>query len=102
MLLEAARRTEGLLAEPAPFVAVSQLGDFAVIYELNVYSARPAAQVEQYTTLHVNILDVFNEFGVQIMTPNYETDPEIPKLVPPDQWFPAPAKPAAKSATDGQ
>ena len=93
MLLEAARRTEGLLEEPSPFVAVSQLGDFAIVYELNVYSGNPHAQVEQYTALHLNILDVFNEFGVQIMTPNYEADPETPKLVPPDQWFTAPAKP---------
>ena len=56
----------------------------------------PLAQVEQYTALHLNILDVFNEFGVQIMTPNYEADPEIPKLVPPDQWFPPPAKPRSE------
>ena len=103
MLLEAALRTQGLLEKPSPFVAVSELGDFAILYELNVYSGDPHAQVEQYTALHLNILDVFNEFGVQIMTPNYEADPETPKLVPPDQWFTAPAKPCgAKSATDAQ
>jgi hypothetical protein len=42
--------------------------------------------------LHRNILDVFNEHGVQIMTPAYEGDPEQPKLVPKDQWYAAPAK----------
>ena len=103
MLLEAARRTEGLLAEPPPFVAVSQLGDFAVVYELNVYSGMPHAQVEQYTSLHLNILDVFNEYGVQIMTPKYEADPETAKVVPPDQWFAAPAiASVTKAATDGR
>ena len=35
-----------------------------------------------YTALHRNILDVFNEYGVQIMTPAYEGDPAEPKLVP--------------------
>ncbi|HYI92468.1 MAG TPA: hypothetical protein VEX68_02900 [Bryobacteraceae bacterium] len=84
-------------------MAVSQLGHFAIVYELNVYSGKPHAQVEQYNAVHLNILDVFNECGVQIMTPDYEADPETPKLVPPDQWFTAPAKrSAAKSAMDGQ
>ena len=51
-----------------------------------------------YTALHRNILDVFNEYGVQIMTPAYEGDPESPKVVPKDQWFVAPAKAAEPDA----
>jgi hypothetical protein len=32
---------------------------------------------------------------VQIMTPAYEGDPEVPKVVPPSDWYMAPAvKPA--------
>jgi len=45
-----------------------------------------------YTALHANILDVFNEYGVQIMTPAYEGDPEQAKIVPKDQWYTAPAR----------
>ena len=41
--------------------------------------------------LHRNILDVFNEYGVQIMTPAYERDPAAPKVVPPEGWYAAPA-----------
>jgi hypothetical protein len=37
---------------------------------------------------------VFNEYGVQIMSPHYESDPAAPKLVPPSQWSPPPAPPA--------
>jgi hypothetical protein len=44
-----------------------------------------------YTGLHRNILDLFNEYGVQIMTPAYETDPNSPKLVAKEDWFSAPA-----------
>ena len=45
------------------------------------------------STLHANILDVFNEYGVQIMSPNYEADPEGGlKIVPKDQWHAAPAE----------
>ena len=44
--------------------------------------------------LHRNIRDVFNEFGVQIMTPAYEEDPEQQKVVPRERWFLPPADPA--------
>jgi hypothetical protein len=46
----------------------------------------------RYSALHRNILDVFNEYGVQIMTPAYEGDPEQPKVVPKGEWYPAPAR----------
>jgi len=38
---------------------------------------------------------VFNEFGVQIMSPHYLGDPEEPKTVPPAAWHAAPAAPPA-------
>ena len=44
-----------------------------------------------YSQLHRHILDVFNEFGVQIMTPAYEGDPSEPKVVRPEGWYAAPA-----------
>jgi small-conductance mechanosensitive channel len=91
MLQEAAARTEGLLREPAPFVMHKALGDFAVTYEINAYCGDAQAMYTIYTRLHRNILDVFNEYGVQIMTPAYEGDPEKPKIVPKDQWYVAPA-----------
>ena len=91
MLLLAAERTEGLLAEPKPFVQHKSLGDFCVVYELNVACSTPQRMAHLYTALHRSILDVFNEYGVQIMTPAYEGDPEVPKVVPREQWFSSPA-----------
>jgi small-conductance mechanosensitive channel len=91
MLLEAAQRTTGLSDTPSPFVLVKRLGDFAVTYELNVYCGNVPAMNQLYTQLHRHILDVFNEYGVQIMTPAYEGDPEQPKIVPPKDWYTAPA-----------
>lgn len=93
MLKLAAERTPGLLKEPPPFVLLLSLGDFAVTYELNVYTDQPLYQARLYAELHRNVLDLFNEYGVQIMTPAYEGDPEVPKVVPKDAWF---APPAAK------
>ena len=91
MLLAAAARTPGLGSEPAPFVLARRLGDFAVVYELNVPCGDLNAMPAQYSALHHHILDVFNEHGVQIMTPAYEGDPPEPKIVPPKDWYTAPA-----------
>jgi small-conductance mechanosensitive channel len=91
MLLEAAGRTVGLLREPKPFVRQIELGTFAVTYEINAYCDEPGAMGERYTALHRNILDIFNEYGVQIMTPAYEGDPEQAKVVPKDRWSAPPA-----------
>ena len=94
MLLMAAERTPSVLRSPEPFVLQKSLGDFAINYELNAYCDRPSEMSRIYTELHRNILDAFNEYGVAIMTPAYEGDTEQPKLVPRDQWYTAPAKPA--------
>jgi small-conductance mechanosensitive channel len=92
LLLMAASRTPQLLQQPPPFVLQSALGDFAITYELNAYSDRPGEMPAIYSDLHRNILDVFNEFGVAIMTPAYVADPDQPKLVPKDQWYAEPAR----------
>ena len=100
MLRLAAERTPGLLKDPPPFVLQKALGDFAVTYELNVYCDDPHRMEPIYSALHKNILDVFNEYDVQIMTPAYRGDPAQPKLVPKDQWYAAPAEPAQTPAAD--
>jgi small-conductance mechanosensitive channel len=94
MLLEAAARSPDVMREPKPFVLQKKLGDFAVTYELNAYSDQPHAMGKAYSQLHQNILDLFNEYGVQIMTPAYEGDPERAKVVPRGQWYASPATPS--------
>jgi small-conductance mechanosensitive channel len=86
ILLEAAARTEGVLAEPKPFVLATGLGEFAITYQINAYCDDPTRMTRLYSALHRHTLDVFNEHGVQIMTPAYEGDPEQPKIVPRDRW----------------
>jgi small-conductance mechanosensitive channel len=92
MLIMAAEKTPDLKPDPPPFVLQRSLGDFYVHYELNAYTDKPLKMVETYSHLHQNIQDVFNEYGVQIMSPNYVRDPEQPKVVPQDQWYLLPAK----------
>jgi small-conductance mechanosensitive channel len=91
MLCLAAERTEGLLQGPAPFVLIKALGSFDVTYELNVLCGEPQAMARLYAALHRNILDVFNENSVQIMTPAYALDPPDAKIVPKEEWHKTPA-----------
>jgi small-conductance mechanosensitive channel len=91
MLLEAASRVPGQPSGPRPYVLVKKLGDFAVTYELNLFCPDVKAIVTMYTAMHRHILDVFNEYGVQIMTPAYEGDPAEPKMVAQKDWYAAPA-----------
>jgi small-conductance mechanosensitive channel len=103
MLRMAADRTTGLPKDPEPFVWQKSLGDFAVTYELNAYCGNAQAMSALYSDMHRNILDVFNEYGVQIMTPAYEGDPAEPKVVPKERWHALPAEGRADGgATSGK
>jgi small-conductance mechanosensitive channel len=71
LLLAAARETEGVAEKPEPFVHQKELGDFAVVYELNV-PTNQAHRIPALTSeLHARILDQFNRAGVEIMSPDY-------------------------------
>ncbi len=97
MLMLAAERTGGLQKEPKPFVLQTLMGDFAVNYEINAFCTDVHRMIAIKSELHRNIQDAFNEFGVQIMSPAYESDPQTLKVVPPEDWYAAPAsKPAEK------
>ncbi|QOJ90438.1 MULTISPECIES: mechanosensitive ion channel family protein [Pseudomonas] len=95
MLLEAARRTDGVLQTPMPQVFQTALSDFYPEYRLvaQAIPSEPRPRAQLLSLLHANIQDVFNEYGVQIMSPHYLSDPEQPKWVPKEQWHAAPSKP---------
>ncbi|MGF6691820.1 mechanosensitive ion channel family protein [Metapseudomonas resinovorans] len=96
MLKEAARRTPGILQTPSPQVFQTALSDFYPEYRLvaQAVPSEPRPRAELLTLLHANIQDVFNEYGVQIMSPHYLGDPAQEKWVPKERWFTAPAKPS--------
>jgi small-conductance mechanosensitive channel len=91
LLLQAASRTPGLAAQPAPFVFQAALSDFYVEYELNACLEVPERRVWVLSDLQTQIQDAFNEYGVQIMSPHYLADPPAPQVVPKSNWSPPPA-----------
>ncbi|HET7220063.1 MAG TPA: mechanosensitive ion channel domain-containing protein [Vicinamibacterales bacterium] len=98
LLLLAAGRTPGLRSEPKPVVLQTGLQDFYVHYTLLVALEQPNRRYMVLAALHANIQDAFNEYGVQIMSPNYEADPNAPKVVPPSRWYSSPAAPPSDAA----
>ncbi|MNL78436.1 hypothetical protein D3C87_2048170 [compost metagenome] len=70
------------------------LHDYYVEYRLVAYAKAesPRKRVEVLNQLHQHIIDVFNEFGVQMMSPHYMADPPAPMVVPKQDWHLAPAR----------
>lgn len=94
MLVEAAQRTGGVLSDPPPQVFQTALSDFYPQYRLvcQAIPSQPSTRAEAMNALHANIQDVFNEYGVQIMSPHYLGDPAHPKWVPKEKWYPPPVR----------
>ena len=92
MLLLAAARTPGLHADPASKVVQRALTDFYVEYELRASLREGQQRFAVLSELNGHIQDVFNEFGVQIMSPHYEGQPDKSVVVPKSDWYPAPAQ----------
>jgi small-conductance mechanosensitive channel len=101
LLLQAAARTTGFASPRPAFVLEKSLDEFSVAYELNVCVDNTQNLLERYAALHRNILDEFNEYGVQIMVPAYEGDTELPKIVPKEHWFTPPASALAAADSVG-
>jgi small-conductance mechanosensitive channel len=93
MLLLAAARTAGLRTEPAPNVLQRSLSDFYVQYELRANLQRTEDWFVVQSALNGQIQDVFNEFGVQIMSPHFMVQPDKSVVVPKFQWHAPPAQP---------
>jgi small-conductance mechanosensitive channel len=104
MLIEAARRTPGVLTTPPPRVFQTALSDFYPEYRLvaQAIPSEPRPRAEVLANLHANIQDVFNEYGVQIMSPHYLGDPDGAKVVHRKDWYAAPATPPNDSAREGR
>lgn len=91
-LLElAARRTPGIDQQIAPVVRKLGLLDWYTSYELQVRLLPTTKLPDGRNALHSSIIDEFNEFGVQIMSPNFVMQPKAAVVVPQEAWYAAPA-----------
>ena len=91
MLLLAAERSAYVREEPKPRVLQRALSDFYVEYRLIISIDKPESQSFVLSEVHAHIQDVFNEFGVQIMSPHFERQPGEKIWVPKAAWYESPA-----------
>ncbi len=103
MLELAARRAKCVDQSVSPRVRQLALMDWYTSYELQVrlLPLAPNSQGDGMlagarTEIHGLIQDVFNEFNVQIMSPNFVLQPDEPVMVPKEKWFTAPAQPPSE------
>ena len=101
MLRVAASCTEGVLRQPEPEVFETALTSFSIEYELVAYATSDVPRPVIMSRLHEQILDVFNEHDVQIMTPHFEDQPEQTVVVPRANWFAGPAAPESGPSLRG-
>ncbi len=73
LLIKAAGDTDNIESEPAPFVLQTALDDFYVEYEINATTRHPNCMSQTYSDLHAHILTRFQEAGVEIMSPHYQS-----------------------------
>lgn len=71
LLINAARMTPGVEEEPKPFVLETGLSDYYPCYQINAYIKDADRYGDIMSDLHKNIQDVFNEAGVEIMSPQF-------------------------------
>jgi small-conductance mechanosensitive channel len=88
LMIEGALATEHIIRDPLPTVWQSQLGDYAVQYELRAATRKAADIWEIHSTLRRNVLDAFNREGVEIMTPSIFAHRNATQLAVPAEQFP--------------
>jgi len=69
LIVEAARKSDYVLNDPAPFVLVKNLGNYACEMELNIYTNEPEKQPSIFSELNKNIRDIFEQNGINMTVP---------------------------------
>jgi putative mechano-sensitive ion channel len=96
LLVNAARSTPGVMSHPKPFVLETELQDYYPCYQINAY-IKEADQLSQiYSDLHQNIQDVFNEAGIEIMSPHYYAERDGSAVTIPAEYQQKPDSPDKK------
>ena len=89
VLVDAAKATENILDDPAPFVLQTSLDDFYVSYELRAYTALIKHRLLASSELHQNIQDKCNEVGIEIMSPHYSAVRDGNQNTIPEDYLPS-------------
>lgn len=87
IMIQAALATPHIEAEPRPFVLQTKLDDWYVVYQINAYTRHPEQMAVIYSHLHQNIQDMFNEAGIEIMSPHFMGVRQTDQIFMPDEYL---------------
>ena len=87
LLIQAALATPHIEAEPRPFVLQTKLDDWYVLYQINAYTRNPEKMALIYSELHQNIQDLFNEAGIEIMSPHFMGVRQADEVFMPEEYL---------------
>ncbi len=71
LLLRAVKQSMLIQRTPKPFVLQTSLDDYYVTYELNAYTKQAKKMPLIYSDIHKNIIEIFDQEGVEILSPKY-------------------------------
>ncbi|MBK5721910.1 mechanosensitive ion channel family protein [Dysgonomonas sp. Marseille-P4677] len=87
LLIEAACETSTICKNPSPFVLVQELSDFYCTYQINAYSRQDQTLAKVYSELHRNIIDKFNEAGIELMSPHFYAQRDGSDIMMPPEYI---------------
>ena len=87
LMIQAALATPHIEAEPKPFVLQTKLDDWYVVYQINAYTRHPEKMALIYSKLHENIQDLFNEAGIEIMSPHFMGVRQTDQVFMPEEYL---------------
>ena len=87
IMIQAALATPHIEAEPRPFVLQTKLDDWYVIYQINAYTRHPEQMAMIYSRLHQNIQDMFNEAGIELLSPHFMGVRQTDQIFMPDEYL---------------
>jgi len=99
LLVEASKGVDFIEDSENSFVLQKGLGDFSVTYELNVLTKRPRKTSKIYSQLNQSIQDIFNEAGVEILSPTYSAVRDGNHITIPEEHLPKDYKPGGFNLT---
>lgn len=71
LLIDAAKATPGVSAQPEPFVLETSLEDWYPMYQINAYIKDADKMPRIYSALYQNIQDLCAEADIEILSPHY-------------------------------
>ena len=84
---QAALATQYIEAQPSPFVLQTKLDDWYVVYQINAYTRHPEKMALIYSQLHQNIQDMFNEAGIELLSPHFMGVRQADQVFMPDEYL---------------